>query len=90
MKQQYIFARTKPITSDKILKTAHTVKTFDGSVYVNCLNGQFVNVNSLEKKSLPELFPKIRTVLNTNKSILAKRRNIGDLLFSGYSVKKNN
>lgn len=89
MRNDRRFQRTKAISTDRLVRLAHTVKTFDGSTYVNCLDGNFIEINTLEKVQIESLIPQIRTVLNTNQEIVAKRKNLGDILFSGHLVSKS-
>lgn len=73
---------------DRLLRKSSSVKTFDGFVYVNLLNGSFVETNSLRALTVQTLFPRIRTVYGSNHEIIGKRKNITDDLFSGHTVLK--
>lgn len=88
MRRDLKFLRTHEMSADKLLRVGHSVKTFDGSTYINSLDGKFIEINSLKRMSIQQILPTIRTVFNTRLEIVGKRKQLGQPLFSGHLVPK--
>lgn len=69
--------RTKIYKVDDVKRTAWMIKTFDEDRYVKVsLHGLFIRIGNFEDfKTVEELYPEIRNIVDAKGLIVAKRRN---------------
>lgn len=68
--------RTKFFKSDDVVRVAWSVKTFDEDRYVKVsMNGLFVQIGNFSNfKTIDELYPEIRNIVDSKGLIVAKRK----------------
>lgn len=71
------FKKTRFFEKEDVLRTAWQVMNFDGDRYVKVsLSGLFVRIGSFSDfKTLDELYPELRNVVDTKGMVVAKRKN---------------
>ncbi|WP_275400662.1 hypothetical protein [Enterococcus faecium] len=72
--------KLKLCTKKDLQRKAITIKSFDGSLWANLGNGQFINRETKKILSVNQLYRQIRTVVFSGGIVSAKRKNRTDTL----------
>lgn len=89
-KQHKLLCFGQEFLEQDLLKEAHSVRTFLGEIYINLNNGKFISQKDPARiKSLDVIYRSAKTVMNSQRTVIAKRLKSYDQVIEEMTKKKS-